>query len=183
MTIKNQFYKNKDRIALLQICVRFQLPFITEWNEWVNFWNFFSITIICIGQQHHTPKGHIHTPKKQHVPDPSCKFINDMVSTDITRQITWQMWWLSPSLIADNKSQLFKCRLFYNHRIPILQWYWHILMLLAMLYLDIQPLECLVPSIIPPLTSTFSCICCDKFIYLWLQRGTNVLEGMLPPSL
>jgi len=36
-------------------------------------------------------------PKQQSVPDPSGKFFSDIVSTDIMRQITWQMWWLLPS--------------------------------------------------------------------------------------
>jgi len=116
--------------------------------------------------------------QKNNVPDPSCKFINDIASTDITREITRQMWWLSHSLLADNKSQSLKCRLLYKHCIPILQWHWRILILLAMLCSGILSLPFSLP-----LTSTFSCICCDKFIYLWLQRGTNVLEDMLPPSL
>jgi len=60
-------------------------------------------------------------PQQQSVPDPSCKFFNDTVSTDIMRQIIWQKWWLSPSLIADHESQLLKCRPLQKHRIPRLQ--------------------------------------------------------------
>lgn len=60
------------------------------------------------------------------------------------------MWWLLPSLIADHESQLLKSRLLYKHWIISLQWHWHILILLAMLFLDIQSLVYLVHSILPP---------------------------------
>jgi len=122
---------------------KFQLLFITAWNECINFWHFFNISIECISQQHHMPTGHAHTQNNNLSLIPRVSFsMIYLVQTVRDR--------LHGNLIADQESQLLKCRRLYNHRIPSLQWHWHILILLAMLCLAIQSLVYLVPSILPP---------------------------------